>query len=184
MEQEEKRIKMISEIYSSEILSIVLDLISGALITILILPFKSFPVLILIVPGLLSVRGNVGGSFTARNSNNLIIGNFNKNTLLENISAAFILGFIAGFLLGLCAVLFNIFIIKFHHICNISLFFLPILTILFDQMSSLSISTLFSSSVFKLGHNPHNIVNPIMTGIEDITIVLFFYLSIILLGVP
>lgn len=181
--KEERKLEMIREVYTSEILSILLDIIAGILLTVLILPFKSFAVLILMVPGLLSVRGNIGGAFAGRNAKNLFLGNFGKKTLLENALASFFLTLTAGIILGTLSVILNIFLFKIPDLNNASLFFLPILTFIFNQLLSFSLSSLFSYSVFKLGFNPNNIVSPIMTGVDDILIVLFFYVSIILLGV-
>ncbi|MBN2154880.1 MAG: magnesium transporter [Candidatus Lokiarchaeota archaeon] len=179
-----KIIKNIAETYVSEIISIALGIIAGTILTILILPFNSFIVLILIIPGLLSVRGNTGGSFATRSSRDLIIGNFNKRTWFENVSATIILSSISGLLLGILSVLLNIIFLKIALIDSISLFFLPLITLTIEQIVSLPISTLFSYLVFKYGLDPNNIVSPIMTGIDDVLIILCFYLSLKLLGVP
>ncbi len=183
MDQQDSKVKIIRETYPSEIFSIILDIIAGTLLTILILPFESFIILILIVPGLLSVRGNTGGAFAARTSRDLIIGNFNKRTWFENISATLILSLSSGLLLGILTIFLNSFVIKIPFINAIALFFLPILTLTSEPIVSLPISTFLSYIVFKFGLNPNNIVSPIMTGIDDILIIVFFYFSTTLLGV-
>jgi cation transporter-like permease len=49
---------------------------------------------------------------------------------------------------------------------------------------SIPCSTGLNYLAFKKGLNPNNVVNPVMTAIDDFSTVLCFFLTIIMLGVP
>ena len=78
MEARDTKGKIVKETFPAEIVTIVGDILAGVVLSLLILPFDSFLILILIVPALLSMRGNISGPFIARSSRDLIIGQSNK----------------------------------------------------------------------------------------------------------
>ena len=98
MEQQESKgkNKIIKETFPSEIISIIGDIFAGIILLLLVLPFKSFPILIMIVPALLSLRGNLSGPFIARTSRDFIVGEFNKKSWIQNTLATFSLAIVTG----------------------------------------------------------------------------------------
>ena len=91
MERQDTKGKIIKETFPSEIVSIFGDILAGIILIFLILPFKSFLLLILIIPALLSLRGNLSGPYIARTAKDLIIGEFNKRTWIENTFSTYTL---------------------------------------------------------------------------------------------
>jgi mgtE-like transporter len=176
--------KIVKETFPSEIISIVGDILAGIILTLLILPFESFLMLILIVPALLSLRGNISGPYIARTSRDLIIGEFNRKSLVENIFATYVLSVVTALIIGVFSIILNIFLIKIHIISNIMLIEIPIISILITLSVSIPTSTGLNYLAFKHGLNPNNIVNPTMTAIDDLLTVISFYFSLIILGVP
>jgi len=176
--------KIVKETFPSEIISIVGDILAGIILTLLIVPFESFLILILIIPALLSLRGNISGPYIARTSKDLILGEFNKKSLIENILATYVLSIVTAFIIGILSIILNSFLIKIHIISNLMLIEIPIISILITLSVSIPISTDLNYLAFKYGLNPNNIVNPIMTAIDDVFTVISFYLSLIMLGVP
>jgi mgtE-like transporter len=184
MESPDNKCKIVKETFPSEIISIVGDIFAGLILSLLILPFESFLILILIVPALLSMRGNISGPFIARTSRDLIIGEFNKKTWMENILATYFLSVVVAFIIGVFGFLIDLVLIRLFLINIGKLIALPIISILLALTISIPCSTLLNYIVFKYGLDPNNVVNPIMTAIDDFSTVICFYFTIILLGVP
>ncbi len=184
MESQDTKGKIVKESLPSEIISIVGDILAGIVLSLLIVPFESFLILILIVPALLSLRGNISGPYIARTSKDLIIGEFNRKSLIENILATYVLSIVTAFIIGVFSIVLNIFLIKIPIVSNIMLIEIPIITILITLSISIPCSTGLNYLAFKYGLNPNNVVNPIMTAIDDFFTVISFYLSLIMLGVP
>lgn len=176
--------KIVKETFPSEIISIVGDILAGIILTLLIVPFESFLILILIVPALLSLRGNISGPYIARTSRDLIIGQFNRKSLIENIFATYILSIVTALIIGIFSIFLNIFFIKIHITSNLMLIEIPVISILITLSVSIPTSTGLNYLAFKHGLNPNNIVNPLMTAIDDFFTVVSFYISLIILGVP
>ncbi|MBY9019088.1 MAG: magnesium transporter [Candidatus Lokiarchaeota archaeon] len=176
--------KIVKEVFPSEIISIIGDILAGIILTILIVPFKSFLILILIVPALLSMRGNISGPFIARTSRDIIIGEFSLKLWFENILATYVLALITAIEIGILSIFLNLLLIRLF-IFHIGLLILiPIISILLTLSISIPFSTFLNIIVFRRGLDPNNVVNPIMTAVDDFFTVLCFYLTIIMLGVP
>jgi len=184
METQDKKGKIVKEIFPSEIISIVGDILAGIVLSLLILPFESFLLLILIIPALLSLRGNISGPFIARTSRDLIIGEFNKRSWFENIIATYALSLVTAFVIGIFSIFLNFVLIKLFIFPLTLLIFIPLISISLTLLVSIPCSTLLNYIAFNRGLDPNNIVNPIMTAIDDFFTVISFYLTIVLLGVP
>ena len=184
MDWQDTKWKIIKEVFPSEIISIIGDILAGIILTILILPFKSFLILILLVPALLSMRGNISGPFIARTSRDLIIGELNTKSWIENVLATYALSIVIAFLIGLFGNLLNYFFVRVFIITSGILILIPIISILLTLSISIPFSTFLNILVFRRGLDPNNVVNPIMTAVDDFFTVLCFYSTIIMLGVP
>jgi cation transporter-like permease len=104
MEARDTKGKIVKETFPSEMVSIVGDIFAGIVLSILIVSFESFLILILIIPALLSLRGNLSGPFIARTSRDLIIGEFNLKSWFENILATYALALITAIAIGLLSI--------------------------------------------------------------------------------
>lgn len=184
MEIQDSKGKIIKETVPSEIISIIGDLSAGIVLTFLILPFQSFLILILMIPALLSLRGNISGPFIARTSRDLIIGDFDKKSWIENVAATYSLSIITAFSIGILTIILNTFLFRLELLPQIYLIVIPILSVIFTLAVSIPCSTVLNILAFKRGLDPNNVVNPIMTAIDDFFTVICFYLTILLLGVP
>ncbi|MFX1275697.1 MAG: magnesium transporter [Promethearchaeota archaeon] len=182
--QDSSKRKIVKETFSSETISIIGDLLAGSLLSLLILKFNSFVSLILIIPALLSLRGNISGPFIARTSRDFIIGEFNTRSWIENILATICLSLLTALLIGLISIILNFLLVQTILLTIGNFILIPIMTILFTLMVSIPCSTLLNYFAFKNGIDPNNLVNPIMTAIDDFFTVISFYLTLIILGVP
>ncbi|MFX1572244.1 MAG: magnesium transporter [Promethearchaeota archaeon] len=184
MESQDTKEKIVKETVPSEIISILGDIFAGIILSLLILPFESFLILILMIPALLSLRGNLSGPFIARTSRDFIIGNFSKRSWIENVLATYALSIITACFIGLFTIVLNITFFKIF-ILNIGyLIAIPIISIIFALSISIPCSTGLNYLAFRKGLNPNNVVNPIMTAVDDFFTVFCFLLTIYLLGVP
>ncbi|MFW9874137.1 MAG: magnesium transporter [Candidatus Thorarchaeota archaeon] len=184
MENQDAKGKIVKETFPSEIISIIGDILAGSVLSLLILPFDSFLALILMIPALLSLRGNLSGPFIARTSRDLIIGDFSKRSWIENIFATFILAFITAVFIGIFSIILNLLIFKLNILPNFHFFSIPIVSIILTLSISIPCSTGLNYLAFKRGLNPNNVVNPVMTAIDDFFTVFCFFLTLIMLGVP
>ncbi|MFX1357467.1 MAG: magnesium transporter [Promethearchaeota archaeon] len=184
MEAKDNKLKIVKQTFPSEIISILGDILAGIVLSLLIIPFESFIILILIIPALLSLRGNISGPFIARTSRDFIIGEFNGRTWLENVLATYSLSLITAFLIGIISILLNFVLIRVFIIPIGLIVVIPIISIILTLSISIPCSTLLNYIAFKRGLDPNNVVNPIMTAIDDFFTVISFYLTIVMLGVP
>jgi mgtE-like transporter len=184
MEARDTKGKIVKETFPSEMVSIVGDILAGIMLFLLIVSFKSFLLLILIIPALLSLRGSLSGPFIARTSRDFIIGEFNKKSWFENVLATLALSLLTGLTIGVISILINFIIIKLYIFHIGLLIVIPMISIILTLSISIPCSTILNYLVFKRGLDPNNIVNPIMTAIDDLFTVICFYLTIIMLGVP
>ena len=183
MEAQDSKGTIVKETFPSEIVSIVGDLFAGLVLSILILPFKSFLVLLLMIPALLSLRGNLSGPFIARVSRDFIIGSFSRKSWLENVLATYSLSVITALFIGFFSIILNLTFFRLILLPIIYFFVIPLISIISTLSISIPCSTLLNYLAFKKGLNPNNIVNPIMTAIDDFSTVFCFFLTILLLGV-
>ncbi len=184
MENQDSKSKIVKETFPSELISIIGDILAGILLSLLIFPFNSFPVLILMVPALLSLRGNLSGPFIARTSRDMIIGNFTKRTWIENVFATYTLSILTGFFIGIISIILNFAFFKLFLLPTLYFILIPIISITLTLLISIPSSTLLNYLAFKRGLNPNNVVNPVMTAVDDFSTIFCFLLSIIMLGVP
>ena len=150
MESQDSKGKIVKETFPSEIVSIIGDILAGIVLIILILPFKSFIILILIIPALLSLRGNISGPFIARTSNDLIIGDLNKRSWIENVSATLTLSIITALLIGMFGIVIDIFLIRVSLIPLEILILIPLISILLTLSISIPISTILNYMAFNM----------------------------------
>ncbi len=184
MERQDSKGKIVKETFPSEIVSIIGGIFAGIVLIFLILPFeKSFVILILMIPALLSLRGNISGPFIARTSRDLIIGEFNKRSWFENVCATYSLSIVTAFVIGIFSIILNYSLVHVKSLSHITLMLIPVITILFALSVSIPCSTMLNFISFKYGYDPNNVVNPIMTAVDDFFTVMGFYLTIIILGV-
>ncbi len=184
MEREDSRFTLIKEILPSETLSIIGSLAAGIILSLLLLQFQCFPILILLIPALLSLRGNISSPFIARTAKDLIIGDFNKRNIAENILSTYLLAIVTACLIGLFTFIVNLFFFKLEYFSFEFFILIPLISMLFTLSLVIVISIMLNSLIFKFGLNPNNVLPPIMTAIGDFFNVVFFYLTLIILGVP
>ncbi|MBD3256009.1 MAG: hypothetical protein GF383_13015 [Candidatus Lokiarchaeota archaeon] len=184
MDKKDEKIQIVKETFPSEIISIVGDIFAGIVLILVILPFESFIVLILIIPALLSLRGNLSGPFIARTSKDFIIGEFDKRSWFENMLATLTLSILTALVIGVLSIFLNLIILNKMIISIETLILLPLISIVLTLFISIPTSTALNYLAFKYGFDPNNVVNPVMTAVDDFFTVVCFYATLLILGVP
>jgi cation transporter-like permease len=155
-------------------------LLTGILLVLHLNVFTPVPWVLSLLPGILSVRGAVGGLFTARLSTALRIGTveatFRQNTRVFQLffSAIVVLTFISSVVIGLTGGLFNAFFLG-TAIEDIFTILLVIITTMGFSLTFLSPITLGVSILsYKQGLDPDIIVYPVISTLADILVTLSY----------
>ncbi|MHA1506995.1 MAG: magnesium transporter [Candidatus Asgardarchaeia archaeon] len=142
--------------------------------------YELIPGLLMIVPGLMSLRGNISSTLAQRIGSALHIGviswdlGFNRE-LKENVKASIILSVIAAILLTMGASLITL-IAGVRSIGFFGFLMITSMTIMVTTAIQLIITITLSMYVHKKGIDPDNVIIPLITTMNDVIVVyvLFF----------
>ncbi|MFX0059279.1 MAG: magnesium transporter [Candidatus Hodarchaeota archaeon] len=168
------------------IISSILGLISGTLLSSSEEVLYTFPIILLVLPSLNSLIGDISTVLISRLTSHLYIGTLSPKiqksdrlkedfyglliTILLSLAALITLGYIVGMITGIAIV--NPFLI-------IGILILTILLLFFILFTFLFISTIF---IFKRGKDPNNFLIPFVTSAADfltpLFIIIFIYIFI------
>lgn len=180
--------KTVKESTLSEILSISGGTLAGLWLAKITGILNALPGMIIMIPGLMGLRGNILGVMSARMGTALHTGliepkfAYTKQTL-TNILAPTILSGLVSTLIGIFAYVFYI----ASGIEGAVLWKLMLLGTLSGVLATLIASPftlLMAITVFKKGVDPDNVMGPVVTSIGDITTLLcLFIVAKLILGV-
>lgn len=171
------------EIFFSQLGCILGGLIVGTVLAIYTDKILLIPGMLILIPGLLEMRGNISGSFASRLSSGLFLKiiNPNKNNtklIHGNLIASFFLAMVVSLSLGLIAFGFNYLILGV---------FLPRI-ILIPFIASIIVNaveiplTLFTTFYFfKRGYDPNNIMGPFITSVGDVTSIIALLIALVII---
>jgi len=159
------------DMLSSEVISVSGGLVAGLLLALYSDKLLFVPGMLLLLPGFLEMRGNISGTLASRLSSGLFLGVIKpkiKNTKIirGNLFASFALALFASFMLGLLAFLFNYFVLK---VFVLKIIFLPVIAGLLANAVEISIVLFATFFLFRRGHDPNNIMGPLITTTGDLT---------------
>ncbi|MHA1270737.1 MAG: magnesium transporter [Candidatus Helarchaeota archaeon] len=174
------------------VISAVIEIIAGSILGELF-SHSYFPGILILIPPMMELRGNISSAFAAKLSTALHLGTVKpqirkntkkfKNDFYASIITLTIMPIILGFIVWIFCLIFNI--------PNIGLLFFILISFLTGLISGLImsvISIIISILTFKYGLNPDALVVPILGFTGDIlTVITLFYvinlLEVINLGV-
>lgn len=159
----------------------VVVLISGAFLGEITEEFKSVPGLIILLPPLLALRGNIGSSLASRLSSALHMGYIKPNkmtkSLKANIYASVFLSFVMSFLLGI----FSWITCFFLGLVCFSVVTFVMISMIVGMMASmiLIVISIFIAEVsFKKGLDPDNVTSQSIGSLGDIITIVLFVVTI------
>ncbi|ADC48058.1 divalent cation transporter mgtE family [Methanobrevibacter ruminantium M1] len=162
------------------------DLCAGIILGNMEFFLKTYPGLMVIIPGAIGMRGNIFGSFGSRLSTHLHIGTlspeFKRSEILsENITASLILTMVLSILLAVIAkgvcIAFGFKSISIYDFVLISFIAGLISTIIM-----LPITMFISLKSFEGGWDPDNITTPFIAAVGDFFTLPAIILSVIIVG--
>ncbi len=148
----------------------------------------SIPLLLVCIPVINSVGGNLGSILGARLASALHIGsievNFRDTRLIENMLVALLMGLITYFILAIGIYLFAVFIgIEAGDVDVLEFIGIVVLTGLLLSCVIILVSVLTALVSFRRGVDPDDMVAPIVTTTGDIMGILFFFILLQIFGV-
>jgi mgtE-like transporter len=162
------------------------DLFAGIVLGNMTFFLKTFPGLLVIIPGAIGMRGNIFGSFASRLSTNLHIGMISpkfelSEQLNNNIVSSFVLTLVLSLFLALMAKLLCI-VLHFESISLMDFILVSIIAGVISNIIMLPVTMLISFRSFKRGWDPDNITTPIIAAIGDLFTLPAIIASVIILS--
>ncbi|HIH39832.1 TPA: hypothetical protein HA219_03890 [Candidatus Woesearchaeota archaeon] len=159
------------EIISSQMVSVFGGLVTGTILAAYTDKILLIPGMLILLPGLLEMRGNISGAFASRLSAGLFLGvvkpKLKRTKLINaNLAASFFLAIITSFMLGLIAFAFTYLILG---VTMVKIIFLPVITAIIANMIEIPVTLFTTLNLFKKGHDPNNIMGPFVTSTGDVT---------------
>jgi len=163
--------KNFKEMISSQIIVIIGGLIAGTVLAAFTKKLYLIPGMLILIPGFLEMRGSIAGTLSARISSALFLKvikpKYSRKTLLvnSNIHASMFLALAASLGLGIMAFALNYFVsgIFFPQIILV-----PIIAAVLSEAIETPLTIFSTFYIFKKGHDPNNIMGPVITTGVDI----------------
>ncbi len=145
-------------------------IVAGSTLSLMVDLFRSIPGLIVVIPAIIAMRGNISTALGSRLGSAYHLGviyseNLWNDELKQNILGSFILSFIFSIIIGLLAYIFSYFLGVSPDPIKIILIVLiaGILSAIFLTLLTIGIIYL----VFKRGYDPDNITGPALATFGD-----------------
>lgn len=160
---------------------------TGSILGSMIYIFQQIPGLLVVIPGIIALRGNISTAFGSRLGSAYHLGLINaenmwNDALKQNVIGSLMLSILVSALIGLLAYVTTF--IFFQQQVNL-LFLLG--TVLIAGIASGLLLTSFTIGiiylVFKRGYDPDNITGPALATVGDITTILCIYGAALVMGV-
>jgi len=175
--------KDFKEIFSSELVSILIGLFAGTLLAIYTKKILLIPGMLILLPAFLEMRGNLDGSLSSRISSGLFLGvvkprKYNTLIVKGNEKASIFLGLTISLLLGVIIFLINYFVFG---VVYAKIIFLPLIAVIFSSLIEIPIIILLTFYLFRKGHDPNNIMGPFLTSSGDVASILGILIGVLLI---
>lgn len=171
----------IPEILSGQLFSIIGGLIAGWLLAYFRHSFEPVVGFLVLLPGVIDSTGNIQGSLSARlNHTVLRWPKLKKDSGVwqNNRLAAYILSGLAGLILGLAGVAVSY---ALYQELNIRLLYIGIISCLIINTLLTPFVAFLTRRLFERGHDPDNLMGPIVTSLGDITGIVVLAATVFLL---
>lgn len=172
---------IIKEALPFELLAVIGGIASGIILSYMENIFSEIPGLLVLVPGIMSLRGNISSSLGSRLSSLIHLGlitdiDWKNNEIIENIFGSMILTIIISLFLGffnnICLLIFNL--------NNIGCLYLILISVFSGFCSGIILSILsifLAVGSFKIGLDPDNILSSAIATIGDLLSIIMIFIS-------
>lgn len=174
--------KNFKEIFSAQLFSIAGGLIAGIVLAVYMDKIFIVPGMLIIIPGFMAMRGNISGALASRVTVGLLLGLVKpkkKGKIVKgNLSASLILAGIVSLLLGIIAFTFNYLVLG---ILVPKIILIPLLAGIISTFLLDHITLSATTYIFGKGHDPNNIMGPLITTAGDMTSIISLLIVILIL---
>ena len=172
---------IIKEALPFELLAVIGGIASGIILSYMENIFSEIPGLLVLVPGIMSLRGNISSSLGSRLSSLIHLGlitdiDWKNNEIIENIFGSMILTIIISLFLGF----FNNICLLFFNLNNIGCLYLILISVFSGFCSGIILSILsifLAVGSFKIGLDPDNILSSAIATIGDLLSIIMIFIS-------
>jgi mgtE-like transporter len=161
------------------------DVFAGFVITLFFAVFSLEPWIVALYPGIISIRGVIGGLFSGRLSTSLHLGLIEAKVFGENTHGLYrlwgsivVLAFESSILLGASALLLNVVFVGISISSAITIFGVLIATMALSLLAISPLTIIIAFSSFKRGLDPDIIIYPIAATVADILVTLCYILTL------
>ncbi|MFH1056813.1 MAG: magnesium transporter [Candidatus Micrarchaeota archaeon] len=172
--------KNFKEISVAELLSVAGGLAAGTLIATNVDKILLYPGMLVLLPGFLEMRGNITGSFASRLSSGLFLKvlkpwDMRSKIVTGNIIAAAALGVVISLFLGFAAFFLSLLVFKQY---AIKIIFVSLIAGVLTTAVEITLALYATFYLFGKGHDPNNIMGPVVTSTGDVSSVVFLFLAL------
>ncbi|MGQ4914420.1 MAG: magnesium transporter [Candidatus Asgardarchaeia archaeon] len=156
------------------------SLLSGYIATFYLPLFEKIPWIFIMFPLLLTMRGDISGSFVGSITTGLHVGNI-KPSIFKNtkdyyglISAYLVVGSLDAMWIAVLSFFCAIFVFHMYAIDFLIFLFVALSTILISGFFSVSYSSALAFVTFKKSLNPDDVTYPVVSSVDDSAIALVY----------
>ena len=148
------------------------DLCAGIILGNMTFFIKTYPGILILIPGAIGMRGNIFGSFASRISTNLHIGTlepeFKRSDILNiNLASSFILTMVLSLYLAIFAKIISM-IFGLKSISLMDFILISLVAGIISSLIMLTLTVFISIKSYKGGWDPDNITSPLLAAFGDL----------------
>lgn len=148
------------------------DLCAGIILGNMTFFIKTYPGILILIPGAIGMRGNIFGSFASRISTNLHIGTlepeFKRSDILNiNLASSFILTMVLSLYLAIFAKIISM-IFGLKSISLMDFILISLFAGIISSLIMLTLTVFISIKSYKGGWDPDNITTPLVAAFGDL----------------
>lgn len=160
-------------------------IITGNFLGVMIELFKEIPGLLVVIPAVIALRGNINTALGSRLGSAYHLGiidaeNMWNNELKQNILGSLILSFVISLIIGILAVISSIFLQIYPN--PLLLISIVIIAGGLSGIILAFLTVIIIYVVFKRGYDPDNITGPALATFGDIITILCIFFSAVIIG--
>ena len=167
-------------------------IVAGSTLSLMTNLFQTIPGLIVVIPAIIAMRGNISTALGSRLGSAYHLGAIDKDNLWndelkQNVIGSLVLSFLVSFIIGILAYISTI--IFFRNLITIPLSVLAIKLILIVLIAGLLSGLILTFMtigiiylVFRHGYDPDNITGPALATFGDMISMACIFISAILMG--